>query len=345
MRIERDSQIVEVFSKNVINKFNSIDQEYKPTLDVNELKEANDFIRELAENPTPDNRHELSEILRYVIDESYQAKMAYLDLIADVKNTGINELVDFQLKVNGIVAYEQAISSSTRRSKNSYIHVPIDKHEISVRPTVDFLKLKTGEEDLTMLAKDATLALETKTNQLVERQLYSAFNALNPSQAGYNTNFNVGADANEEIIKDMIFDMSGFGTPALLGDMRFIHKLTALTGFNNRVAEKYMVESNENGFVGTFMTANVLRLNNQPLPNQTTKTVFRKDLAYIFPTGVASDQRPVKVQFAGGLQYIDNQINMDNKRWEVRYDQHVGVGVAGIRKLLGVYQDTTLTGK
>ena len=326
MQITKESRIVEVFSKDLL----------KAEVDRNELKDAKEYIRELASNPNPNNCYEIAQILKFVINDGLTQRVQYLDEIADVQRTGFGEKAQFKIEIDDLKAMFQAKGSTTERSKISNKYFTLDTDEVSVRPVVDLYEIQTGKADFTRIAERAMIKLELEIVKRVQNAVYAAFSAM--STPNYAAGSGIAKNAFDPILYAM---MRVGGSASIVGDIEALSKFTALTGFNNYVAESLAVEHNQNGMIGTYLGAKLMKLNNPFVANSLTETELRKDLVYVIPTGDAA-LRPIKVQFEGELQSIGTPVNIDSKQMEMRFDQYVGVGVVGVRKLMGVYEDQTL---
>lgn len=326
MTINKDSRIVELFSKDAVKK----------DVDKKELKDAHEFIKELASNPSPDNRYEIAQIMSFVMNDALDQRVNYFEQIADVKRTGLQEKAQFKIGVNGVKAMFQAKSASTERSKVSTKYTTLDTEEVSVRPVVNFIDLATGKTNLVDLAQKATVEMELAIVKRIQDSVYAAFSSL--STPNYASGAGITKGTFDPILHAML---RAGGNASIIGDVEALSKFTALVGFNNNVPDALAVEHNQNGMIGSYLSANLVKLNNPFLANSLTDTVLRKDLIYVVPSGDES-LRPIKVQFEGGVQTIDGLANINSKEVEFRFDQYVGVGVLGVRKLLGVYEDETL---
>lgn len=326
MNISKDSRIVEVFSKDLL----------KTQVEANELKNANEYIKELASNPSPDNRYEIAQIMSYVIDEGLRQRLNYFEALADVKNTGLGEKAQFKVNVNGIKAMFQAKSASTERSKISSKFVSLDTEEVSARPVVNFYDLATGKVDLIKIAEQAVVEMEMAIVKRIQDSIYAAWSAMTTP------NYATGSGIVKSTFDPILHAMNRVGGAAsIVGDIEALSKFTAIAGFNNNVPDALVVEHNQNGMIGSYLGGNLMKLNNPFVPNSLTETELRKDLIYVIPSGDAS-LRPVKVHFEGGVQTTDAPVNINSKEVEFRFDQYVGVGAVGVRKLLGVYEDSSL---
>lgn len=327
MNINKDSRIIEVFSTAMRDE---------AKVEKAELKDANEYVKDLASRLSPENRYEIAQIMRILIDEDMSQRVQYLDLIADVKHTGFGEKAQFEVAVDDIKAFFQAKSSTTQRSKISSKYFTLDTDEVSVRPVVNFLDLQLGRVNMANIALRASARLELEIVKRVQQVVYDAFSTMS------SPNYAANAGLTAATVDPLINAMSRVGgKPVVIGDIELLSKFTALTGFNSNVADAYMVEHNENGMIGTYKGAKLVKLVNPLVSNSVSTTELRKDLAYIIPTGTP-ELSPIKVQFEGGLQAIESGINMNSKEIEFRFDQYVGVASIGVRKLMAVYRDTNL---
>lgn len=323
--INKDSRIVEVFSADLT----------KQQVEKAELKDAHEFIKELASNPSPNNTYEIAQILSYVINDGLTERVRYIEDIADVKRTGFGEKAQFQIEIDDLKAMFQAKSASTERSKVSNKYFTLETDEVSIRPVVNFLDLVTGKANFTRIAEKSVNQLELAIVKRIQNAIYAAFSGM--STPNYSAGSGIVAANFDPILHAMT---RVGGRPTILGDIEAVSKFTGLTGFGE-VPDSLAIEHNENGMIGTYKGGRIVKLNNPFQANSLTNTELRKDLIYVIPTGDES-LRPIKVQFEGGLQSIGAPININSKEMEMRFDQYVGVGAIGVRKLLGVYEDSSL---
>ncbi|PAV30173.1 hypothetical protein CIL05_06815 [Virgibacillus profundi] len=327
MNINQESRIVEVFSTDML----------KGKIEVNELKDAHEYIKELASNPNPNNRYEIAQIMSFVINEGLSQRVNYLDLIADVKRTDIDTKARFKTEIDGLKAMFQAKSATTERSKVSSKYTGLDTEEVSIRPVVDFLELQTGKANLTDLAQKAAIKMELAIVKRIQDSVYAAFKGTT------GVNYASGSGIAKQAFDPILFAMArAGGSTSIVGDTEALAKFTALTGFDGNVPADLAAEHNQNGMIGKYNGSSLVKLNNPFQAGSLTETELRKDLVYVIPN-VEEGLKPIKVQFAGGVQTTDAPVSIDSKQVEFRFDQYIGAGVIGARKLLGVYEDTTLS--
>lgn len=327
MNINKESRIVEVFSADML----------RGKVEANELKDAHEYIKELASNPNPNNRYEIAQIMSFVINNGLSERVNYLDLIGDVKRTDIGTKARFKTEIDGLKAMFQAKSATTERSKISSNYVDLDTEEVSIRPVVDFLELQTGKVNMTDLAQKAAIKMELAIVKRVQDSIHAAFTGTN------GVNYATGAGIAKQSFDPILFAMNrAGGSVSIVGDIEALSKFTTLAGFDGNVPTELAVEHNQNGMIGKYNGSSLVKLNNPFQAGSLTNTELRKDLVYVIPN-VEEGLKPVKIHFEGGVQTTDAPVNIDSKQVEFRFDQYIGAGVVGARKLLGVYEDTTLS--
>lgn len=328
MQITKDSRIVEVFSSELRNNVK----------DKNELKDAHEYIQELASRPSPERLYEIAQIMTYVIDDGLNDRVNYLDLIADVKRTGFGEKAQFRIDIDGLKAFWQAKSSTTERSQVSTQYVQLETDEVSIRPQVNHIDLATGKVNLTDLADKAARKMEIAIAKRIQDAVYAAFKDI-----GETPNYAAGSGITKGTFDQILYAMKrAGGNASIVGDVEALAKFAELTGFSGKVADAIAIEQNQNGHIGNYIGSPLVQLDNPFQPHSLTQTELRKDLIYVIPN-VEEGLMPVKVQFEGDVQSIGAPTDINSKLVEFRFDQYVGVGVVGARKLLGVYEDQQLS--
>jgi hypothetical protein len=212
----------------------------------------------------------------------------------------------------------------------------LDTEEVSVRPIVNFYDLQTGKTNLVRLAGQAASKMDNAIVKRIQDSVYAAFSAMSTP------NYASGAGLAPAAFDPILHAMARVGGGATItGDMEALAKFTEITGFNNNVADSIAIEHNQNGMIGTYKGGRLLKMDNPFKANSITETELRKDLIYVIPSGDVK-LRPIKVQFEGGVHAINPDQNINNKAVEFRFDQYVGTAAVGVRKLLGVYENTSL---
>lgn len=325
----KTDKAVEIFSALHMNKIK--DSEI-------EVAEARSAIKELAKNPSPNNRYEIAQLMAFTVNDIINQKTDYISLFADVKNVGIGEKAMFKTKKAGINAYLQAKNGTTQRSRIMNAYTDVDTIEVSARPYVNLYELAAGKVNFDECINDAADEMEKKMIQQIEATLYAAF-------SGYSSpNYASGSGVVAATLDPMIVAMSRLGNVSVIGDINIVSKLSALTGFTvttSTVAysDGIMNEHNNNGYIGKYKAANVVKLNNPLVRGSLSSTVLKGDLLYIVPSGVES---PLKVVNEGDVESMD-ATNINDNTMEVQLRKYFGSAVIfGDNAYMGIYEDTTL---
>lgn len=96
-----------------------------------------------------------------------------MNQIADVKNVGYGDKPVFHLKTGGIKAYVQAKGATTKRSYVADRAVTLETNEISARPAINIVDLRTGRVNMADLIREANREITNKKLAMVENVLQS----------------------------------------------------------------------------------------------------------------------------------------------------------------------------
>ena len=331
----RTDKAVEVFSAVALNKIKETEIE---------VAEANEAIKELASNPTPNNRYEIAQLVGFTVNDILKERVNYLNDISDLKSVAIGEKAMFTTKLDGIQAFIQAKGATTQRSKIFQKESTLDTIAVSTRPYVNFLDLASGKVNFSEIASEAAYKMEIKMIQHIEDIFYAAF----VTAGDYTSpNYASGSGVIKTTIDPQIVAFQRFGAVSLLGDLSVISKLSALAGFvttgtTYQHDPSLINEHNRNGFIGTYNACNVAKLVNPFEEGSLATTILRNGLIYILPSGM-KEMRPLKVVMEGSVSPMD-QTNIDDRSFELRLDMHFGAGlVVGSRAYMGLYRDEALT--
>lgn len=91
-----------------------------------------------------------------------------MNQIADIKNIAAGDKAVFNLKTGGIKAYVQAKGSTTKRSYVADRQVTLDTVEISARPAINIVDLRTGRVNMADLIREANREITNKKLAMVE---------------------------------------------------------------------------------------------------------------------------------------------------------------------------------
>ncbi len=327
----RTDKAVEIFSALNLGKIKNTEIE---------VAEAREALRELAKNPSPNNRWEIAQIIAYTVEDIMNERVNYLDLFADVKNVGIGEKAAFDIELDGIQAFVQAKGATTQRSKVFSKSVTLDTEAVSARPYVNFVELASGKVNFDRVIEDAAYKMEMAMLEKIQNVLYAGF-------SGYSApNYGAGSGVVKATLDSQIYAFSRFGNVSLVGDLEVVAKLAGQTGFQaatgtQQFSTNIIDEQNMNGYIGKYIGANVVKMNNPFKNGSLTETILNKGLLYIVPAG-RPEMRPLKVVMEGEIQPIE-ATNIDDRSFEIRLDKHFGAGlIFGSRAYMGVYEDTSL---
>lgn len=329
IEIRKDSQILDV----------ALAAARHERIDSKVREDADKLIKDLASDPNPHNKYQIAQLVKFAVDDIVKRDTNWLDLIADTKRVGFGDKAEFTVKLPGVKAFIQAKGATTPRTKNSRKAFTMETLSVSARPFINIVELQNGLANAADLINDASYQMEVAINRHVEDVLY---NAASNWQAPY---YGVGPGMVKGTLDPMIIHwLRATGGATILGDIEQLNKLAALTGFqaNNttiQFAGNIIDEQNQNAFIGTYLGANVAKLENPFAEDGTDDLVFQKpNLLYILPNAVDAGMRPLKVVFEGDV-FSTEATNIDDLSWEIRLDQYFNAGIAyGDRPYLGVYE-------
>lgn len=324
--LTKKSPIVEVFTASTFGK--------QTELQKADYADAMALVKELASNPNPNNRYELSQIVSYVLDNIFAIKMNYLPMIAEVKNTAFDERPNFKIRTEKVTAFWQAIGSSTQKSKIGYKYSGLTIDQLSARPVVEWVDIATGRMDFNELIRDVMNEFEMKVAQKVQSTLYATFSGLS------SPNYGSGSGVVATTFDPLLAAMQRIGRCAIIGDYEALQKLPALTAIASRTSDTIIDEVNRSGIIGTYKGAPVVVLDNPYTGLTGFNTVLDKGYIYIVPA-MADVDKTLKIQFAGTVQPLEST-NIEDSSYEMRFDKHMGAGVLAARHPLAVYEDTSL---
>lgn len=293
-------------------------------------------IKALVEDPTPDNRYRLSELVEYTINDLIMQRMNWLENIADIRNGALGQKPEFELSYTGIVAKIGAKGHTPEVSMISERKVVVPTVEVSARPKMNFRKMIDDPSKIVDMINDAMRAMENEVVQYIEGILYT-------TQSGLATpNYESGAGLVKTAFDPQIRAIQRLnGEAVILGDINMIHKVTELTGFSNRVADELMIQHNQNGFIGTYLGASVAQLINRYADESSiaeTNLVLRDDLLYVLPVGTPAN-RPLKVFMEGAVRSMD-RTNPEDESFELFIRMDFGSQVVANQNKLAMYEDT-----
>lgn len=292
-------------------------------------------VSKLASKPTPENMYLLGELVSYTATQILNTRLNWLESIADVKRGAEGDKPEWDVPYSGIVAEIGAKGSTPQVSKIYNKKVVLPTVQVSVRPKIDHQDLVQRPELIMRSVDESVVRMENEMVKYIQNAMITAYTAIG------SPNYATGANIAPTTFDPQLTTIQRFGQATILGDIGMLTQFTALTGYSNRVAEKYMVEANENRFIGIYKGANLVELTNRYEDESSlaeTNLVLRKDLAFIIPTG-SVELRPLKVFLGGGVRTMQRQ-NIEDESLEMIMRMDFGVGVIGNQKITAVYKDT-----
>jgi len=329
IEIYKDSNIVEVATAAA--RHENIDSKVR--------EDADKLIKDLASDPSPNNKYQISQLVKFAVNDIVKRDTNWLDLIADTKRVGFGDKAEFDVKLPGVRAFIQAKGATTPRTKDSRKGFTMETISVSARPFINIVELQNGLANAADLINSASYQMEVAINRYVQSVLTAAASNW---QAPY---YGTGSGLVKATLDPMIIHwIRTTGGAAILGDIAELNKLGPLTGWTSttntqQYADQLIVEQNANVFLGTYLGAKAVSLANPFVEDGTDSVVFDTNKLYILPTGVDASMRPLKVVFEGDV-FSTEATNINDLSWEIRLDQYFNAGIAyGDRPYMGVYLD------
>lgn len=327
--IKRNSKLITVLAAQAKNE----------RIDSDKVEEANEIIAELVKDPSPANRHQLAQTVAYAVDDLQQNELDFLGNVADIKNINYGDKAAFNMKTGGIKAYIQAKGATTARSYVADRQVTLDTIEISARPAINIMDLRTGRVNMADLIREANREMTNMKLAKIEAVLHDAID-------GYQAPFyGTGTGIVKATLDDQLAYFRRLGRVTILGDGAAVNQLAGITGFVSYSGQTMIVspsdnmidELNDNGFIGRYNGCDVVQLQNG-YRDGTTDPILAVDWLYILPAGMSGDARNLKVVNEGAVQAFESQ-NIDDLVYEIRLDQWFGAGfVTGKLPTIGAYK-------
>ena len=318
IKIERDMKLIKVLAAQNRNE----------RVDSDKIAEANQIVAELATDLNPQKCHELAQIVAFTVDELQQKSLDFLGLVADIKNISYGEKAAFNIRTGGIKAYIQAKGATTARSYVSGSQILVDTKEISARPAINLIDLRTGRVNMGDLIREANEQMTNKKLALIERVLHNSIqNFGSPFYAKSTGSLNPAA------LNAQLNHFQRLGPVTILGDR--VSELAPLTGMamnanTNAFSGNLIDEHNNNGFIGKYIGCDVVAMNNAYDDDGVTP-ILATDWLYIIPGGQSADMRNLKVVNEGPVNSMSSQ-NIDDRVYEILLDQWLTLRQATLRR-------------
>ena len=313
ININRDAKLIKVMAAQVRNE----------RVDSDKAEEAASIIKELAQDMSPANRHQIAQLVAFTIDELQQHELDFLNNIADVKNVNLGDRPMFRVKTGGIKAYIQATGSTTARSYITDRQFTINTKEISARPAINIVDLRLNRINMADLIREANREITRMKLKEAETVLQAAISSGSYSSPFYAT----GTGIVQATLDGQINYFRRLGNVALLGDIAAVAQLAPLTGMATSASSigfsgNMFDENNNNGFIGKYRGCGVISMTNAYQDGQTTP-ILDTDWIYILSSDVNIDQRNLKIVNEGPVYTMESQ-SIDDLTYEMRLDQRFG---------------------
>lgn len=327
--IKRNSKLIKVLAAQAKNE----------RIDSDVSKEANEIVAELVKDPSPQNRHQLAQTVAFTVNELQQGELDFLKNVADIKNVGYGDKAAFNVKTGSIKAVMQAKGSTTPRSYVADRQIILGTDEVSARPAINIVDLRTGRVNMADLIREANREMTNVKLQKIEAVLHDAID--NYSSPFYGT----GNGIVKPTLDAQLAHFNRLGRVTILGDAAAVSQLAGITGMVSYAGNAMVVnqsdnmidEFNDNGLIGRYNGCDVIKMQNGLKDDGVTPTLAI-DYLYILPGSVSADMRNLKVVNEGDVQAFESQ-NIDDLVYEIRLDQWFGAGfVVGKVPLIGAYK-------
>lgn len=283
------------------------------------------------------NRYQLAQIVSFAVDDLKSHETNLLSNVADIRKVPEGGEAAFRIRLGNVKAYTQAKGATTVRSTIGSKQIVLDTQEISVRPSINLMDLKAGYLKMSDLVREAK-------EQLVGQEYALAQRTLNTGMTQWATPFyGAGTGIVKTVLDPMINFWKRTGRVVLLGDIEALGKLTEMTGFaanttTTQFSDDLIREHNQNGYLGTYMGAQVVALTNPYLNETTTVPAFDTDKIYILPAAASADMRPLKMVYQGGVMQDEAKF-IDDGSYDICLREWVGAGmVHGGRPYMSCYK-------
>ena len=324
IKVNKDSKLIKVLASQA--RYQTVAQD--------QADEAEQIIAELAQDMSPENRHQIAQIIGYTVNDMQQGALDFLNVVADQKNIGYGDKAAFNVKTGGIKAYFQAKGSTTPRSFVSGKQILVDTEEVSARPAINLIDLRTGRVKMADLIREANREITNKKIKKVEQVLHAA--VQNFATPFYGT----GTGVDKAVLDKQLAYFRRLGPVSIIGDIEAVGKMAGLVGMamgdQMQRSDAMINEYNENGFIGKYMGCNVIALANA-CEEGSTDPILNPNWLYIVPGNLSAEGRNLKIVNEGGMNSFEAQ-DINDLVFEVRLDQWFGAAfVTGKLPTIGGY--------
>lgn len=286
---------------------------------------------------TPENRHQIAQVMAFTVERLQEKELDFLGQIADVKNVGYGDKVFFDVQTKGIKAYYQARGATTARSYIAERRFTMETQEISARPAIRLADLRQGRINFADLLKQANHEMTMAKLTAIEAVMQDA---IDDYTSPWYT-----AGLTKAGLDSAIAHFKRLGPVTILGDAAAVQQIAPFAGYfdgavgaagtTHFMSDGLVDEYNNTGMIGRYMGCPVLTMENGFKGDQGA-TILKDNWIYLIPGGAAAAQRPLKVLNEGGVNAFESQ-NIDDLVYEVRLDQAFGAAfvTGGFKPTIG----------
>jgi hypothetical protein len=291
-------------------------------------------VHKLAEDLSPQNRHELGQIMAFVIDETQQKSLDFMNTFADIRNVALGDRPMYRIPTKGIKAFIQATGSTTARSKVTDRQFSLNTFEISSRPAIDVWDIRMNRINMADLIRQANDQFTLMKLKFVERVLHNGIQFYGSPW------YDSGVGIVKSTIDTQLKHFKYVGNVVILGDQveDFFGIAGAPINANTVQYSGNMIDTfNNNGMLGRYNGASLVKMQNA-LDDDGVTPILNPDWLYIMVSGVSRDQMNLKVLNEGPV-YSMNQQTIDDHTLETELTQRFGAGfVVGNKPTMGAYE-------
>lgn len=250
--IGQESKAIKVLAENAMGK----------KVNADDMNEINAYVRQLAEDPNPQNRYQIGQIIEYTINKIQPIAMNYLGNVAHVLNINYGDRAVFDYKTEGIKVMTQAKGATPMRSYVAAKRIVIPTtEEISVRPAINLVDLRSGRIEMGKLIEEANRKITNGKTKVVEDTFIASMSTY--ASPFYGT----GTGVVKATLDNMLAYFQRKGPVTILGDRAAIQKVVPLTGFWGQAGTQYVSDNmsdtiNATGLIGSYMGCPLVVLDN-----------------------------------------------------------------------------------
>lgn len=325
IKIEKGMKLINVMAAQV----------RKERLDSNVVAESEEIVHKLAEDMSPQNMHELGQIIAFTIDETQQKALDFMNIFADVRNVALGDRPMYRFPTKGIKAFIQATGATTARSYVTDRQFSLNTFEIASRPAINIWDIRMNRINMPDLIRQANDQFTMLKLKHVEKVLHTSITTYGSPWYGSST-----GTLSKSAIDTQLKHFRRLGNVTIIGDS--VEDFFGIAGASiNANTVQYsgsmLDEMNQNGYIGKYNGNALVKLQNAYEDDGVTP-VLNPAWFYIMVNGVSKDQMNLKVLNEGPV-YSMTQQTIDDHTFETELTQRFGAGYAvGMHPTSGAHE-------